>query len=432
MKTSYWILISMLMLSYWTIVAQENDTMPDAYFYTYHQTGGNRIVEGQGTFPQVETYDIQLDGTPVWVIGDDTNTTVWHVALADGSLQIIEIRPVLSGEQEPQSVGVMPGWFAPGQPIMVGASGTEGAYVIRSGDVASTLTHPVPYGDTDLLYISQQGELVLARETGVLSSLALNTLPDARIVISDTGLIAVYTDATEQRYVHGVLGDRLEAASLSIIAVEGSQLHGVARVDLPGEDVFEGLAPIWADVNEDGTQDLIATVSNSSGGAQLRAYTFDGRNITQQINGPAIGQGNRWRHQLAWGAFGTNGENELVSVLTPHIGGVVEYFRIQDGALVNVANEHGFTSHVINTRNLDMAVAGDFNGDGQLELAIPNQQRDMVAGIQRNENGASPVWTLPVDGQIVTNLSVIQFKGGELGLAIGTSDNRLRIWLPES
>jgi len=426
------LLAAMLSFGFFAVSAQEDESMSDAYFYTYHQADGNRIVKGLGSFPQVQTFDVQLDGTPVWVVGDDTNTTIWHVALQDGSLQMIEIRPVLSGDQEPQSVGVMPQWFAPGQPIMVGSSATEGAYVLRSGDVASETTHPVPYGDTDLLYISPQGELVLARETGVLHSLALNTLPDARIVISEQGFIAVYTDATDRRYVHNVLGDALEAASLSIIAVDGSQLRGIARVDLPSEDVFEGISPIWSDINSDGTQDLIATVSNSSGGAQLRAYTFDGQNITQEINGPAIGQGNRWRHQLAWGAFGPNGENELVSVLTPHIGGVVEYFRVEDGSLVNVANQSGYTSHPIGTRNLDMAVAGDFNGDGQLELAIPNQQRNTISGIQRNADGASAVWTLPVDGQVSTNLSAFELKGGELGLAVGTADGRLRIWLPES
>jgi len=413
-----------------TLFAQENESLSDQYFYTYHQASGNRLVEGAGTFPQVETVDIQLDGTPTWIVSDDTNTAVWHVALEDGSLQIIEMRPVISGEQAPQTAGIMPGWFAPGQPLMVGASATEGAYVIRSGGAASTVTHPVPYGDTDILYISPQGELVLARESGILSSLPLNALPDARIVVSKAGLIALYTDATDQRYVHNVLGDPLEGASLSIIAVEGSQLRGLARVDLSGEDIFEGISPIWADVDGDGNDDLITTVSNSSGGAQLRTYLFDGQTITQQVNGSAIGRGFRWRHQLAFGALGPNGEPELVSVMTPHIGGIVEYFRYADGGLVNVARLSGYTSHVISTRNLDMAVAGDFNGDGQIELAIPNQDRNRIAGIQRTAEGAAEIWSLPVDGTVVTNLSAVQFKDDRLGLAVGTADNRLRIWLP--
>ena len=78
--------------------------------------------------------------------------------------------------------------------------------------------------------------------------------------------------------------------------------------------------------------------------------------------GPAIGRGNRWRHQIAVAPFGPNGERELVDVLTPHIGGVVEFYRMVGDRIEIVATVPGFTSHVIGSRNLDLALAADADG----------------------------------------------------------------------
>ena len=41
----------------------------------------------------------------------------------------------------------------------------------------------------------------------------------------------------------------------------------------------------------------------------------------------AIGHASRWRHQIMSGHFATDGETEVADVLTPHIGGVVEFYR---------------------------------------------------------------------------------------------------------
>ena len=60
-------------------------------------------------------------------------------------------------------------------------------------------------------------------------------------------------------------------------------------------------------------------------------------------------------------------------MLTPHIGGVVEFYHLEGNALLIYASISGFTSHTIGSRNLDRGAAGDFDGDGQVELLLPNQ-----------------------------------------------------------
>jgi len=102
---------------------------------------------------------------------------------------------------------------------------------------------------------------------------------------------------------------------------------------------------------------------------------------------------------LAAAPFGTSSEVEIVDVLTPHIGGIVEFYRLENGKLNVVAQAPGFRSHEIGSRNLDMAVAGDFDGDGRVELLVPNQTLDEIGGIRRTSDGAEVAWTLPIDGK---------------------------------
>ena len=153
----------------------------------------------------------------------------------------------------------------------------------------------------EVLYINREGELILAREEGVVVNLPIMAGADARLVTNRLGQIALYANASDQRYVHGIMGDRNEGATLLILEVRESQLRILARVDLPGEDVFEGIAPFWADIDGDGREDLVATVSNGTLGARLRAYLWDGARIREEVDGQAIGRGNRWRHQLSAG-----------------------------------------------------------------------------------------------------------------------------------
>ena len=47
----------------------------------------------------------------------------------------------------------------------------------------------------------------------------------------------------------------------------------------------------------------------------------------------------------------------------------------------------GFRSLKIGARNLDMAVAGDFDGDGRVELLVTNQTLEEIGGIRRTLDG---------------------------------------------
>jgi hypothetical protein len=275
-----------------------------------------------------------------------------------------------------------------------------------------------------LAFIDANGDLVFwdTTETG---RLRLKALPDARLLVDETDRLLLLTDATT-RYGHGVLGDKVEAASVTLVETEPMPRVSLT-IPIPEGSVVEGTAPIWADLTGDGLREIVVTVSNASQGAQLLVFDESGGRVAA---GSIIGQGYRWRHQLAAAPFGPDRDIELVDVLTPHIGGVVEFFRLEGNTLALVAEVHGYSSHIIGSRNLDMAVVGDFDSDDQLELLLPNQRRTELGGIRRTQAGAEVAWTIPVGGRLSTNIAAVALADGSLSISVGRDDGVMRVWLP--
>ncbi len=401
--------------------------MLDRYFYTFHNPAGNRFVRGSGFFPHVTAIDIPLRGIPVWAVGYAMETAIWHIVLANGDLQVVEV----SHAGHARTLAFQPGWFHDAQPPLVGVSMVEGVYVLRSDDSVSALTHPIPVNDFETLTIDRCGNLALGREDGILARMPANAQPDARLVMNSRGQVALYANATGQRNAQANIGAGSGAAALLVLEIRESQIRLLARLDLPGDEVFTGIAPFWADIDGDGCEDLLTTVSNSAFGARLRACLWDGAGIRQTVDSPAIGSGHRWRHQLSAGRFAPNGQIEIASLRSPHDAGELEFFRFAGDGLVPCAELAGFTSHVMGSRNLDQAAAGDFNGDGLPEVLVMDGARRAIVAVQRTETGAAESWRLDVDGEIRSNLSPVELLDGGMALAVGASDRRLRVWLPK-
>jgi hypothetical protein len=194
---------------------------------------------------------------------------------------------------------------------------------------ASALTYPALV-DGAVVYIASDGNLVIAHSDEKVT-LEIGALPDSRISVGANGLVSVLAEATD-RYPHAVLGDRLEAGRIVVVDPATGSIVGEALVAAP--DVIEGIAAPWLDADGDGDEELLVTVSNGDSGARLAVFDREGDLVAES---QPIGRGNRWRNQLGAGPIGPNGEIEVVDVRVPHIGGVVEYFRIDGDELVPIA-----------------------------------------------------------------------------------------------
>ncbi len=384
--------------------------------FTHLRRDGNRVVSGTGAFPEVSPVDVELDISPAWVVGLSISEEIlWVVVGESGGVRGIRMQPEFI-----KQTAVSPRKLPAGFPPVVEFQKEPRVLEPRTAD-ASRLTPPVGLSGDRWVFI-ENGDLVLRSPAGE-GRLSVNALPDSRILQLDDDRLVLLVDATT-RYAHGVLGDTLEAGGVAVVTV-GEDLRVERVISPPGEAVIEGIAPILADLTEMPDLDIVVTESTPEDGARIVAYGPDG---SRRATGPAIGTGNRWRHQLAVTAFGPSGEQELAVVRTPHIGGVTEFYQASNDALEIVATVDGYSSHVIGSRNLDGGLAGDFSGDGQPELVVPTASRSAIAGIHRSNQGASEAWRLSIGDRLSTNLAATRYRSNELVIGVGRADGVFRVW----
>lgn len=385
---------------------------------TYQSVDGNRYSTGWGAASSAAPLDVALSFTPAWVLGTPVQTGHLWVAVSDQG----DVEAFVLEHDEVNPVSLNISRLPAGVPPALLVEGDSAQLLAAPQAAAQVPSHPIPVGDR-LAYLDEQGNLVLHRANSPPDIVPIQALPDARI-LSDGGQRVLVLANPSTQYLHGIFGDIIEPTS-AVIVDASVEPPRVSRVDVPDGKVIEGLFAMWADVDDDGEREIVVTLSDRSNGGQITIYSEQGETERQ---GPGIGRGFRWRHQLAVAPFGPQGELELVDVLTPHIGGVVEFRGLDDATLPIRVSVRGYTSHVNRSRNIDMAAAGDFDGDGVVELVLPNQRRTHLAGISRTAGGAFVDWELPLQGTLTSNVAVLRTTSGRLSLAAGRADNVLRIW----
>ena len=405
-----------------TLAVTLTPTPAPALGYTHIRADGNRLADGQGGLPDSAPLDIPLAGSPRWVTAVPwQDGTIWAVLLDNNFTQAFFVQGL-----EVTPVTIIPRVMVDIAPLLM-VNDLKEVHFITPPINNPGGNHPMRLNDAnDHAYTDANGRLFLQdTKSHSLGNLDLRALPDGRLLVDENGRLLLLTDPT-MVYDHGVLGDSVEASSITLIEAR-PEARVLSTIPVPNHQVIEGIAPIWTDWNGDGQREIVVTLSDAAQGAQVALFSEEGSLLAA---GPAIGQGFRWRHQIAVAPFGPNGERELAAVLTPHLGGVVEFYQWQDEVLEIVAQVPGFTSHMIGSRNLDMAAAGDFDGDGHIELLLPTQDRMELGGIRRTTSGAEIAWTVQVGGRVSTNIGAVSNDEGQLTVGIGREDHILRLWTP--
>ena len=205
------------------------------------------------------------------------------------------------------------------------------------------------------------------------AGLAQDRLPDGGVAMSGgAGVVKAWYGQPVTRYGHAVLGDAIEGGALLAVDAAG-QTH---RLALPHHLVFEDITPRLADLDGDGTSEIVTISSDLAAGAAVAVYGMAGGRLSERAATPPIGQPHRWLSIAAIADFTDDPGLEIAIVKTPHIGGVLEILSLAGNGLTRIRPAlPGFSTHVIGSREVSLAHSQDIDGDGFAELALPSQNR---------------------------------------------------------
>ena len=386
------------------------------YWYTHPQPSGNRTLSGTGASRGVEPTTFDPVGQPQWLVPTPAASgSHWTVVSADGRVS----RWHVSGGSAEQ-VAEYDSLPAETQPVV--ATGTDAEpRLLRPPDDMAARTSPMvaPGGNgrpAKHLSVAADGDLVIAGEKR--QRLGVDALPDGRLAALGEGRYALFT-APSDRYAHGALGDSTEGTTLTVVDPASASVDWQTSVGPP--EVFEGLQPLVADLDEDGDPELVTTVADSSAGARIAVFSVEGERIA---TGPEHSPG--WRHQLAVAPFAPDGRQELAVLRKPHVDHVLEFYRLEAGSLEITATVEGFSTHTYGSRILDGALAADFDGDGRVEALVPTTERTALAAVRRTADGASVAWRKSLDGPVQSNVTGVSLADG-LAVGVGTGGT-VSVW----
>lgn len=148
------------------------------------------------------------------------------------------------------------------------------------------------------------------------------------------------------RYQHYVLGRRHEPETLWVDA-PGNRFDCGHALTLAAPHVFEDVAPRLADLDGDGTNEVIVARSHARLGAQVAVYRWTGAGLGLAATTPPIGRSNRWLAIIGAADLDGDGAMEIAYIDRPHLARTLRVWRFDADGLAEVAAATGLTNHRI-------------------------------------------------------------------------------------
>lgn len=240
-------------------------------------------------------------------------------------------------------------------------------------------------------------------------------LPDGLVATHRDGNIrSAWYDTPTSRYGHAILGDGVEAGSL-IVSTPGGQ---TMELVLPESEVFEDRYPRLADLDNDGSVEVITIRSSLSMGASVTIYGLESGRLVERASTGFIGRANRWLNIAGIADFDGIPGKEIAFVRTPHIGGTLFYFSYSTGSLSMTGAMDGFSNHVIGSTEMRLSAVADINGDGRDDLALPSNDRRTLRIVGFDRDGPVEFARIPLPARIDKAIGV-EGSGSNTAFIVG-------------
>ncbi|WP_332739443.1 FG-GAP repeat domain-containing protein [Hydrogenophaga sp.] len=189
---------------------------------------------------------------------------------------------------------------------------------------------------------------------------AANRLPDSQVVAGSRDIAWVWLSSPTHRYPHGALGSAVHAGSVQVLSRSSSGAQTLLSLSLPVHRVFEDRVPRLVDLDGDGRDEIVLVEADALRGAALVVLGLaqrDGKpTIVERARGPHAGSTFRWLNPVGFADFDGDGQLDVASVTTPHIGGVLTLHHLRPPELVPFARALDVSNHRMGALEQQLAV----------------------------------------------------------------------------
>lgn len=196
-------------------------------------------------------------------------------------------------------------------------------------------------------------------------------------------------DKDSDIYGHRIMGRIADHLRLNVELTSGA----VLTLDLSGGEpahVFEDMAPRLADMDGDGVRELIVVETDVTAGAALAIYGLRDGALAKLAETPHIGTPFRWLAPVGAGDFNGDGRIDVAYVDRPHLARLLRVWSFDGDALTEIARARGLTNHRIG----DEVIAGGVRtcgGQDQMVVMSGDWERIFVVRFQGEEMLLEPV-----------------------------------------
>lgn len=215
-------------------------------------------------------------------------------------------------------------------------------------------------------------------------------IPESQLVAGGGDVAWVWLGSPTRRYPHGALGSPVHAGSVHALVKNRSGGWTQATLELPLHRVYEDRVPRVLDLDADDNEEILLIEADALRGAALVVLGVDHAanppRLVERARGPYAGSTFRWLNPAGVADFDGDGHLDLASVVTPHIGGVLQLLHYRPPELVPFARALDVSNHRMGALEQSLSVVVQRSGK-RPSLMVPDMTRKALHALRWNALG---------------------------------------------